>query len=136
MSEREKLVRRFYTELWNDRNITAVPEILAENVRFRGSLGDEKQGHDGFLEYVEKVHAALAKYYCTIETLAENGDTISAGVEFTGLHQSDFLGAKPTGKRLTWKGEATFTFTGSLISEVYVLGDTDVLHAQLGHNET
>ena len=136
MSEREKLVRRFYIELWNDRNIAAVPEILAENVRFRGSLGDEKQGHDGFLEYAEKVHAALAKYRCTIETLAENGHTIIARVEFTGLHRSEFLGVKPTGKRLTWTGEATFAFTGSLISEVYVFGDTDALHAQLGHNET
>jgi len=136
MSERENLVRRFYEELWNERNIAVVPEILAENVRFRGSLGDEKQGHEGFSEYVDKVHTALAGYRCTIETLVEEGGKVVARVEFSGLHQAEFLGIKPTGQRLTWTGEATFSFVGSLICEIYVEGDLDALQEQLGRGET
>ena len=138
MTERENLVRRFYAELWNDRNIAAVNEILADNVRFRGSLGDEKQGHRGFLEYVEKVHTALADYRCTVERIEADGGSIIATVEFTGLHQAEFLGNAPSGKRISWTGEATFNFMGSLISEVYVLGDLDALQEQLGmlkHNQ-
>ena len=45
----QHLVERFYNEVWNQADETVAREILAEDFRFRGSLGPEKFGQDGFI---------------------------------------------------------------------------------------
>ena len=52
--------------------------MLHENFTFRGSLGWEKRGHDGFAEYVDMVHYALADYHCAIEELVAEGENVFA----------------------------------------------------------
>jgi hypothetical protein len=44
----ENLVRRFYEEAWNRWDDTVVDALLAEDFVFRGSLGDEVRGRDGW----------------------------------------------------------------------------------------
>ena len=43
------LVERFYNEVWNNADEAVAREILAEDFRFRGSLGPDKFGQDGFI---------------------------------------------------------------------------------------
>ena len=52
--------------------------VLHEDFTFRGSLGQEKHGHDGFAEYVDMIHNALADYRCTIEELVAEGENVFA----------------------------------------------------------
>jgi hypothetical protein len=49
-------VRRFYEVLWGAHDKVARPSVLHESVTFRGSLGQEKQSHSGFAEYVDMIH--------------------------------------------------------------------------------
>jgi steroid delta-isomerase-like uncharacterized protein len=129
-------VRRFYEVLWDAHDREAMPSILHENFTFRGSLGQEKRGHDGFVEYVDMVHRALDDYKCIIEDLVEEGDKVFAKMSFNGIHRDKFMGYPPSHKRLTWKGCALFTFEGERISDVWVLGDLNSLEDQLKQNET
>jgi hypothetical protein len=46
------LVERFYYQVWNRANENAAREILHAEFRFRGSLGPERCGPDGFIEYL------------------------------------------------------------------------------------
>lgn len=50
-----KIVKRFYTEIWNAGRLSSVPEICHEDLSFCGSLGETKHGHQGFIEYVNSV---------------------------------------------------------------------------------
>lgn len=129
-------VRRFYEVLWDAHDREAMPSILHEDFTFRGSLGQEKRGHEGFAEYVDMVHNALGDYKCIIENLVEEGEKVFAKMSFTGIHQDEFLGYSPSHKRLTWNGCALFTFEGERISDVWVLGDLKSLEDQLRQNET
>lgn len=129
-------VRRFYEELWDSHDREAIPSILHEEFTFRGSLGEEKRGHEGFAEYVNMVHKALGDYKCIIEDLVEEGEKVFAKMSFTGIHRDEFVGYSPSHKRLTWKGCALFTFEGERISDVWVLGDLKSLEDQLKQNET
>ena len=127
-------VRRFYEVLWNAHDKEAIPTVLHQNCTFRGSLGQEKRGHQGFAEYVDMVHHALGEYRCTIEELVTEQTKVFTKMSFSGLHQDDFMGFGPTGKRVTWKGCALFTFDGELITDVWVLGDLKGLEKQLKEN--
>jgi len=129
--ERKAQVRRFYDVLWNARDKRAMPSVLREDFSFRGSLGHEKRGHDGFAEYADMVHGALGDFRCLIDQLVAEGDKVFAKMTFTGIHRGELMGFEPTGKRVSWKGCALFTFEGDLISEVWVLGDLKGLETQL-----
>ena len=124
-------VIKFYQLLWNAHDLSSMPEILHREFTFRGSLGDEKKGHDGFTDYVNRVHSALDDYYCLIEELVAEKNKVVAKMLFSGIHNNEFLGYAPTRKKVSWHGCALFTFKASLITDVWVLGDLKNLEHQL-----
>ena len=128
-------VRKFYEVLWDAHDKDAIPTLLHENFTFRGSLGQEKRGHDGFAEYVDMVHKALGNYKCEIEELVAEANKVFAKMTFAGIHQDEFMGFNPSQKRVSWSGCALFTFEGELIKDVWVLGDLKNLEAQLKRNQ-
>ena len=128
-------VRRFYEVLWDANDKTVMPSILHENFSFRGSLGQQKQGYQGFSDYVDMVHKALGDYQCIIEELVEEGDKVVAKMTFTGIHREQLMGYLPSHKRVSWAGCALFTFEGERICDVWVLGDLKSLENQLKENE-
>ena len=134
MDSRKQQVRRFYDALWNARDKEAVREVLHENCKFRGSLGQEMRGHSGFRDYVDMVHEALADYRCCIDELVAEGEKVVARVGFSGVHRGQLMGYPPSGGRVSWLGVATFTFDGELISDVWVLGDLAELEKQIQQN--
>jgi len=131
MSIEKEIVYRFYEEIWNNGNKTVIPAILDASFTFRGSLGDEKQGYEGFIEYLDMVHNALDNYTCDIKDIVTEQSKAFAKVKFTGLHKSTFLGVEPTGKNLSWVAAALFGFKDNKIISLWVLGDLKSLESQL-----
>jgi predicted ester cyclase len=131
MTNEEHQVRRFYEQIWNQHNHKIIPEVLDENMRFRGSLGLTKYGHSEFKEYLDMVHEALGGYQCKIDDLVCEPNKVFARMTFTGIHKGEFLGFPPTGKRVTWSGAALFTFEGGKVIDLWVLGDLISLERQL-----
>jgi predicted ester cyclase len=127
-------VRKFYNVIWDEYNKDAIPSVLRGDLTFRGSLGQEKRGHEGFIEYLDFVHEALGGYASIIEELVEEGNKVFAKMTFTGVHQNDFMGYPPTDNRVSWKGCALFTFEGGLVADVWVLGDLKSLEEELRRN--
>ncbi len=125
------LVRKFYEVIWENHDQDAIPTVLHEDFTFRGSLGQEKRGHDGFAEYVDMVHKALGNYKCIIEELVAESNKVFAKMTFTGIHRDEFMGFNPTQKRVSWNGCALFTFECELIKDIWVLGDLKNLEEQL-----
>jgi steroid delta-isomerase-like uncharacterized protein len=126
-----QLVVRFYEEVWNRRDLSVIPAILAPDITFRGSLGLVKNGHAEFVDYVKTVTDALADYRCDIQTMIVEGDHVAARMVFSGRHRAPFLGFRPTGQRVEWAGAAFFTFEHGLVSDLWVLGDLRALYQQL-----
>ena len=131
MTEPVEIVRRFYDEIWNQGHLDAIAEICEPGMAFRGSLGAEKRGHDGFAEYVNYVRGALDEYCCHIEETVSEGDRVFAKMLFIGIHRGEFLGHAPTGKTLKWAGAALFEMRNDRIAQLWVLGDLHGLTAQL-----
>ena len=109
--------------------------ILTSDFKFRGSLGDEKIGHNGFINYVEKVHLSLGDYKCHIEDLVSEPGKVFAKMLFGGVHRAIFFGYEPTNKYVSWNGCALFTFCDNRISELWVLGDLYGLTQNLDVNK-
>ena len=132
MSEIQSRVKRFYDEIWNDKNFQAADELLSENVLFRGSLGSNLHGRTEFLDYVSFVTRALSGYHCEIDDIVSEGPTAAVKMTFSGLHVGDFLGHSPTLKTVEWQGAAFFTEKDGKFTDIWVLGDLYALMKMLG----
>ncbi len=125
------LVERFYYEVWNQADEDAARTILTSDFQFRGSLGMEHNGPDGFITYMRSIHAALGGYQCIIDDIIAGGDRVAAKMTFRGVHKGLFLGFAATGAEVQWAGAGFFTMRAGQISALWVLGDIDGLKLQL-----
>lgn len=125
------LVRRFYDEVWNQADEAVAREILAVDLSFRGSIGEERHGAEGFIDYMRKIHRAFADYHCRIDHLVADAAGAAARMTFAGLHCESLWGEKPTDHIVTWAGAAFFTVRDGQIATIWVLGDTEALRRQL-----
>lgn len=125
------LVERFYFEVWNRADEEVAREILHPSFRFRASLGPEKLGPDGFIDYMRSIHAALANYTCLIDDLIATERRAAARMTFKGIHRGRFFGVEPTGRDIVWAGGAFFSTDGTQIVDLWVLGDVDSVKTQL-----
>ncbi len=128
----KEIVECFYHEVWNNADEHAAREILDENFRFRGSLGPEKRGQDGFISYMRSIHEALRNYRCIIEDIVTTETRVTARMTFKGTHQAKFFDVEATGREIMWAGAAFFTIVDGRILELWVLGDIDSVKQQLG----
>ena len=128
----ERLVEVFYHQVWNKADEHRARDILSKDFRFRGSLGPEKHGQDGFIEYMHSIHEALGDYTCIIEDLVVTNNAVAAKMIFRGRHRARFFGIEPTGREISWAGAAFFTIKDERINSLWVLGDIDSVKQQLG----
>ena len=126
------LVQRFYTHAWNLWQDSAIADLLDERFVFRGSLGDEVSGRDGFRAYRDKIRAAFPDFHNEILNLVTEGDRAAARLRYTGHHRGEILGIPATGTLVTYHGAAFFTARDGRLAEAWVLGDMDSLRRQLG----
>ncbi len=125
------MVRRFYADVWNRWDEAAVDELLDEGFVFRGSLGDEVGGRDGFRGYRDKVRAAFPDFHNEIVELITEGERAAARLRYTGHHRGELVGAAPTGAFIIYSGAAFFTAREGRLIRAWVLGDVDHLRRQL-----
>jgi predicted ester cyclase len=129
-----ELVERFYRDVWNRWDDAAVEQLLAPGFVFRGSLGDEARGRDGFRTYREKVKAAFPDFHNEIRELVVDGQRAAVRLACRGRHEGEVLGFAPTGALVSYEAAAFFCVEGGYLSEAWVLGDLDGLRAALARN--
>ncbi|WP_329247567.1 ester cyclase [Actinoallomurus sp. NBC_01490] len=132
MSDIAALVHRFYLDAWNRWDDSVVEEILAPDFVFRGSLGDEVRGPDGWRSYRDKIRSGVPDFTNEIVDLVIDGDRAAARLFYTGHHHGTLLGVAGAGGPIAYSGAAFFTAAAGRLSEAWVLGDLDSLRRQLG----
>lgn len=129
------LVKLFYEQLWNQKNLEIANQILDEQINFRGSLGSAMLGRAKVCDYVKDVTTSLTDYHCEIQALVAEGDKASAKVLFKGIHVGEFMGYEPTKKEVSWMGTAFFESSNGVLTNIWVLGDLAGLRSKLEQNE-
>jgi predicted ester cyclase len=130
-SEEARLVRRFYEDAWNRWDDTVVGVLLADDFRFRGSLGDETQGRSEWRAYRDRVRQAVPDFHNEIVELVTSPGRAAVRLLFTGHHTGLLLGRDGDGGRICYAGAAFFHCAGGQLTSAWVLGDLDDLRRQL-----
>lgn len=126
------VVRRFYEELWNEWRLDVAPEIVAADVRFRGSFGSDMVGRTELLGYVERVRGAFPDWHNRIDETIATGDRVVTRMTWSGTHRGLLGEIEPTGVHVEYCGAAFFRLASGMIEEAWVVGDTQELWRALG----
>jgi steroid delta-isomerase-like uncharacterized protein len=127
----EDLIGRFYAELWNAWDDAAVVEVLAEDFQFRGSMGTDTTGRDGWRSYRDTIRAAAPDFRNEIVALVADSEHAAARLRYTGHHNGPLAGIPATGRLFEYSGAAFFTSSNGMLTSAWVLGDLDGLRRQL-----
>jgi SnoaL-like polyketide cyclase len=115
------LVRRYYEEMWNRWDLSLAEELLAPDLKFRGSLGTEAEGIRDFRRYARMVWLAFPDFHNEIADLVADGDRV--------------VGMAATGRRVRYEGMGWFGIADGRIAEVWVMGDRIRLLEQIQGGE-
>jgi steroid delta-isomerase-like uncharacterized protein len=132
LEQNKNLIRRFFDEMWNPWNFEKAEELLAADIKFRGTLGAELIGRDAFREYMRKVQAAFPDFHNSILEMTAESNRVVAKTFYRGTHRGEIFGVAPTGKTIGYAGAAFFRIADGKVIEGWVLGDLVGLLRQLG----
>jgi predicted ester cyclase len=79
--------------------------------------------------YVDWVTGAFGNYTTDILALIEEENHVGGKMRFRGYHRLEMFGVQPSGKHVWWTGMPIFSFDGSKVRDLYMLGD---IHGLIG----
>lgn len=127
-AENKDLVRRFYAEAINGRDLDAVDRLLSEDFRH----DDEKRGRAGQRAAVAAFLDGFSDLRNEILLILAEDDLVAAHQRWTGTHDGEFLGFAPSGRRVEFTSTAVLRVAGGLIVAAWDQVDMLGLTRQLG----
>lgn len=132
MTEAERVIRDYYTRVWDNGETAAVHELFADSyVNHAGARGTLK-GPEGILTNYRNTKDAFADGGFRLEKLVANGDQVCAYYKMFGTHSGTFMGISATGRNVDVPGIGIYEVRDGRIQESWVVRDTLVLLRQLG----
>ncbi len=134
MSEQNKaLVRKFYEEVFNRGNVAAIDQLCDTRfVDHTPGPGQSGGGVAGMKEMVAMFRSAFPDMKATVDELVAEKDTVVARITVVMTHKGAFMGAAPTGKKVTMRGLDMIRFKNGKATDVWHYGDEAMVMMQLG----
>ena len=109
------VVRRFYEEAINGRDLGAIDRLLTEDFTHDG----ERRGRDGQRQAVAAFLDAFPDLQHRIEQILAEGELVAARQTWTGTHRGEFMGVAPTGRTVSFGSTAVLRIEDEMIAEAW-----------------
>jgi steroid delta-isomerase-like uncharacterized protein len=130
--DNKALVRHFYDEVFNNKNMAGVDAFVAPNI-IDHSLPPGAPGEiEGVRQTITMFLTAFPDLNLTLEDIIAEGDKVVVRWTMRGTHQGASLGMPPTGKQFTLPGISLLRLDGGMAAETWVSYDQLVMLQQLG----
>lgn len=124
------VVEKYAHQLWNEKNLHAIDEFLAEDVIIHSPLGGFK-GKSSMREIVNKWLTAFPDLSMENKGVLSDGDDVALHWAAKGTHKGEFRGKKPTGKKVAYSGVTIYRVKDGKIKEYWAYIDMQHLADQL-----
>ena len=135
MADLKDLARRFYKEVFENRNLDAIDDLVAPNAvdHEQPPPGlDLKPGREGVKQLCKVYTDAFKPLTVQVHEQYQDGDTAIARVTFGGTHTGEFAGIPATGKHFEADGIDIIRFEGDKMAEHWGQFDAVGMLTQLG----
>jgi steroid delta-isomerase-like uncharacterized protein len=128
--EHKALVRRFAEEVFDERNLAVMEELVAPD--FVRHEPNALQGRAAWQQFIAMFFTAFPDLQVAVEDQFAEGDRVAIRWTARGTHREAVLGIAPTGKSVTFPGLTIYRIAGGRIAEGWEIVDTLGLMQQLG----
>ena len=128
-------IRRWFEEVWNQKNEAAVDEMLAEGGVAHGLTemdGSPIRGPESFKRFHRAFVSTYPNLRISVEDTIVEGDKIVARCRVSGTHSGDGIGLAPTQKDVDFTGIAIVRVQDGKIVEAWNEFDFMKMYTQLG----
>ena len=135
MADHKDLVQRFYKEVFENGNIDAMDDLVAENMIEHDQPPPGmtlKPGREGVKELCEVYVRAFRPMSVQVHEMYQDGDTVITRATFSGTHSGQFGPLPATGKSAAIQGIDIIRFEGDRMAEHWGLIDTLGMLTALG----
>ncbi len=131
-----RVVRRFYEELWNNRQVNIADEIIASDcvthqLRSGAEVAGVLRGPEAVKHHIAEWLKGFPDLRFTVEQMIAEGDKVLTQSVMEGTHQGRWLGVAPTGKRVSIRMMVIQRLADGKIAEDWVLVESLGLLQQL-----
>jgi predicted ester cyclase len=130
--DNKALVRRFYEEVFNQKNTTAIAEFIDPTFVDHSLPPGLPGGIEGARQYIGMYLTAFPDLHLTVEDLIAEGDKVVARFTGGGTQQGAYMNIPPTGKQMTATVIDMFRIAGSKFVEHWLEFDALGMMQQLG----
>jgi predicted ester cyclase len=128
--DNKAIVRRYWFELWNDKNIEVLDEIAVEDVAFHFPPGQAHQPPT-LRKWFETALSAFPDVHFTLHDELAEGDKVVSRWSYEATNTGNFLGRETTQLKVKDLGIDIFRIEGGKIVEMWVAQDSLGLLQQL-----
>lgn len=132
--ERENvtLVNRYVDEIWNQGNLDAVGELLAEDYVNETLPPGLPSNREGLKQMAGMMHAAFSDLTLTVEdTLAQNGKVVQRW-SGRGRHTGELMGVPSSGNEVSYQGISVYHVADGKIAQDWTRVDLMGIMQQIG----
>ena len=124
---KKEILKSFIQKVWNEGNINAIPDYIADRYTVIHDPGDPWDGMEldvaGFQNRVSTSRAPVPDQSFEIQELYENEDSICITWLWSGTHLGEISGIPPSGKRLHMSGATVYFFQNNRITGHWQIAD-------------
>lgn len=131
LEENKAVARRVIEEVFNNKDISVLPELISPNYVYHGVFGDAR-GPEGLGEIVTAYHKAFPDIHATIDDMVAEGDMVACRLSFRGTFKGEMMGMAPTGKQLNQVEGVFIRFEDGKEVEAFPFADGITFFQQLG----
>ena len=102
VEENKALFRRIIDQVWNEKNLGVVDELLSEDFVDHSWPPGVDSSREGLKQLMNTFTGAFPDLHVQIDDLIAEGDKVVALVTTSGTHQGDLMGIAATGKHMSF----------------------------------
>jgi steroid delta-isomerase-like uncharacterized protein len=127
------IVRRLYEEVWNKRKLEGVSDLFSPSHAMHDSnFSGSSVGPEAYKVQAATFLAAFPDLHFTVEDTVAEKDKLVASWTFSGTHKGEFMGIRPTNKKVSVEGITIHYLANGKIIDSNISWDALGLMRQLG----
>ena len=132
-ADNKAIVRRLYEEVWNNRKLEIVNELISPSHALQGpTVFGSSIGPEAYKRQVSSLLEAYPDLRWTIEDTIAEKDKVVACWTMSGTHKGDYMGVPATNKKVSVGGMTIHHITGGKIMDSLTNWDALGMMQQLG----
>jgi steroid delta-isomerase-like uncharacterized protein len=132
-TENKSIVRRLYEEVWNERKLDVVDELISPSHALHdANIAGLQTGPDAYKQQVVRLTKAFPDLHFAIDDIVSEKDKLVVSWTISGTHKGEYEGIPPTGKEISVDGITISYIADGKILDSYVSWDALGLMRQLG----